>query len=224
MPPVAIPTLLLDFSGFYEQVRFCPDGAVLVPLRDLDGTACYCDAAAAAQIRERLRSLPVHALHWIDGGDFHYATLFWLEKVDRPFGLVLVDNHPDDQPGAFGADLLSCGSWVAAARTQLPLLREVYWIHGGEMADPVGHDVPIYLSVDLDILGPDDARTNWDQGAMTLPQLKAFIRQLATRHEILGIDVCGGLTEAQGATGEDHTINRKTITELQELFVYLQAK
>ena len=237
MAPVAFSTVLLDFSGLYDQEDFCPDGAVRVDLRDLDGTACFCDASAAAQIRSRIRPLPAHGLHWIDGGDYHYASLFWLEKVARPFALVLFDHHPDDQPGAFGADLLSCGSWVAAARARLPLLRGVRWIHSSssslaatgdpscdEMADQVGHDVPIYLSIDLDVLGPDDARTNWDQGTMTLPALKALVKDLAARHEILGIDVCGGLTEAQGATLEDLAINRRTRTELQELFVYLQAK
>ena len=224
MASVAFSTVLLDFSGLYDQEDFCPDGAVRVDLRDLDGTACYCDVSAAAQIRSRIRPLPAHGLHWIDGGDYHYASLFWLEKVDRPFALVLFDHHPDDQPGAFGADLLSCGSWVAAARAQLPLLRGVRWIQSGEMAGQVGHDEPIYLSIDLDVLGPDYARTNWDQGSMTLPELKALVKDLAARHEILGIDVCGGLTEAQGATPEDISINRRTRTELQELFVYLQAK
>ena len=218
---------MLDFSGFYEQVRFCPDGAVRVSLRDLDGTACYCDAAAAAQIRERLRSLPVHALHWIDGGDFHYASIFWMEKTARPFCLVLIDHHPDDQPGAFGEDLLSCGGWVADARRDLPLLRDSHWIRQvpDRPADAPFFQpgLPVYLSIDKDVLSPEWARTNWDQGGMSLPQLKALIRRIASCREILGIDVCGGLTAAQGATPHDFAINLRTDTELQDFLVSLQT-
>ena len=231
MAPFAFSAVLLDFAGLCEQDDFRPDGAVRVDLTDLDGTACYCDDSAAAQVRKRIEDLPSRAVHWIDGGDYHYASLFWLEKLDRPFALLLIDRHPDDQPGAFGADLLSCGSWVAAARARLPLLQRVHWIHESSSSpfasEPVipglTGDLPIYISLDLDVLRREDARTNWDQGTMTLPELKSLLRALAARYEILGIDVCGGLTDAQGATPQDHTINHRTRTELQELFVYLQA-
>lgn len=225
MPPEPFLTIMLDFSGLYDQECFGPDGAVRVLLQDLDGVDCYCDPESAAQIRDRLRDLPVRALHWIDGGDYHYATLFWLEKIRTPFALVLIDNHPDDQPTAFGGDLLSCGGWVVTARERLPFLKETVWVRDAAHSLPeIPPDLPLYLSLDLDALSGNYARTNWDQGAMTLPQLRALLDALAKGHEIIGIDICGGLTEAQGATGEDFTINRRTRAELQELCLSLQAK
>lgn len=232
MPPEPFLTILLDFSDLYDQENWCPEGALRVFLNDLEGTACYCDPDAAKALRERLEALPAEALHWIGGGDYHYASLFWLEKIEKPFSLVLIDNHPDDQAPAFGKDLLSCGGWVETARARLPHLKEVVWIRDvasartalETQADASAPHLPIYLSLDLDALSRDDARTNWDQGTLTLPQLSVLLQSLAASREWLGVDVCGGLTEAQGATGEDLAINRRTRAELQELFLSLQAK
>ena len=93
-----------------------------VDFSHLEGTNCYCSAESAAVIRQEIAGLPAAAFHCIGTGDYHYQTLFWLEKLQEPFCLVLFDNHPDDQDGAFGGELLSCGGWVAAAR-RLPCCR-----------------------------------------------------------------------------------------------------
>ena len=227
MPPEAFLTCLLDLSGLYEEEGFAPEGAVRVDLTGLEGTACYCDAEAADRIRDCCRGLPVGALHWIDGGDFHYVSRLWLERLACPFELVLIDHHSDDQPSAFDAGLLSCGSWVADARRDLPLMRHSHWIHQvpdrHEEAPYLRPGLPVYLSLDKDVLSQEWARTNWDQGGMSLPQLKELIRQVAACREILGIDVCGGLTAAQGATPHDFAINLRTDTELQDFLVSLQT-
>ena len=228
---MAFFTFLLDFSGVYETENFRPAGAVRLDLTDLDGTECYCDPQSADRIRRRIAALSGDSLqtrqtpgiHWLDGGDYHYASLFWLERIARPFVLVLIDNHPDDQPGVFGGDLLSCGGWVAEARETLPMLKETVWIRdaGQETVLP---DLPVYLSIDKDVLSRDFARTNWDQGTMTLPQLKDVVRAIASWHEILGIDVCGELSSSKGATAGDYAINLSTNLELQDFFVSLQTQ
>ncbi len=225
---MAFFTVILDFSGVYEAEDFRPAGSTRLDLRDLEGTECYCDPQSADRIRRRIASAVgdgshVPGIHWLDGGDYHYASLFFLERIARPFTLVLIDNHPDDQRGAFGGELLSCGGWVAEARDTLPMLKETVWIReaGRETALP---DLPVYLSIDKDVLSGVFARTNWDQGTMTLPQLKDAVRAIASRHEILGIDVCGELSSAKGAFDGDYAINRATNLELQDFFVSLQTQ
>jgi arginase family enzyme len=52
-----------------------------------------------------------------------------------------------------------------------------------------GTDGPIYLSIDKDVLSPEDAHTNWDQGVMRLAELQAAIGMLKGR--IIGSDVTG---------------------------------
>ncbi len=229
MAPEALSTLLLTFSGIYSEEFFCPDGAVRIDFSSLEGTECYCDEAAAMEIRRWLDPFPPKGVHWIDSGDYHYVSRFWLEKLDRPFELVLLDHHSDDQPSAFGDQMLSCGDWVADARKHLPLMKRDWWIRDvadaclspdGDLLQP---GLPVYLSIDKDILSPDWARTNWDQGSMTLPELKAILRRIAAVREILGIDVCGGLSEAKGACGKDVEINCRTDEELHAFFLSLQT-
>lgn len=48
---------------------------------------------------------------------------------------------------------------------------------------------PVYLSIDKDVLAPEDAHTNWDQGVMRLTELQAAIAMLEGR--IVGSDVTG---------------------------------
>lgn len=50
-------------------------------------------------------------------------------------------------------------------------------------------DLPIYLSIDKDVLALEDARTNWDQGVMRWATLAAMIDRV--RDRLIGCDVVG---------------------------------
>jgi arginase family enzyme len=49
----------------------------------------------------------------------------------------------------------------------------------------------VYISIDKDVLSPEEAVTNWDQGVMKLDQILLAIAKLSENHRLLGIDVCG---------------------------------
>lgn len=49
----------------------------------------------------------------------------------------------------------------------------------------------LWITIDKDVLGPVEATTNWDQGAMPLGHVTAAVERLAARYRIAGIDVCG---------------------------------
>lgn len=49
----------------------------------------------------------------------------------------------------------------------------------------------VYLTIDKDVLTPEYAVTNWDQGFMRLPYLQSVIREIGGRHKIIGADVIG---------------------------------
>jgi hypothetical protein len=87
-----------------------------------------------------------------------------------------------------------------------------------EMFSLLDPGIPVYISVDKDVLTKDYARTDWDQGRMTLAQLEAAVVRAAAGHRLLGADVCGGLTRAKGATPEDFRINLETDLSLDKLF------
>lgn len=193
-----------NFSGIYGQEDFL-DGTVL-DFTSLEETECYCSPRAADVIRSALAPYGPGGIHWLDSGDYHYVSLFIQEMIAEPYSLVLFDNHPDDEAPAFGADLLSCGGWVADVR-RLPNWRK--------SADAV------YISIDKDVLSRDFARTNWDQGEMTLDALFASIERIALCHRIIGIDVCGELSLSKGACSEDVSINSKTNGRIQEFLLNL---
>lgn len=197
-------SLLVHMSSLFSDEEWSPEEAEHLDLTALKGTTCYCDATAEEAIADAFKSLPVNALHWIDGGDYHYLSDIWMRFLNAPTQLVLFDHHPDDQDPAFGGEILSCGGWVAHSRKHNPLLAEESDL--------------VYLSIDLDYLSPDYARTNWDQGTANLQELMAGIDEALAGKQLAGVDICGGITAAQGGTAEDFAINRWTRNVLQKFF------
>lgn len=192
---------------------------IFADFSSFEGTNCYCSAESADRIRQALADLPLHAFHYIGTGDYHYQTLFWLERIAEPFSLVLFDHHPDDQQGAFGEDLLSCGGWVARAR-QLPAQHADVWIRDAADFPALAAlpDLPVYLSLDLDVLSTKYARTDWDQGTMTLEEMAGALQGLTASRRVLGVDLCGGNTVEKGASPEDLALNASTGEALYGIF------
>ena len=231
--------LVADFSGVYEAEDFlrCLQEQGLpvrhVELGEIEGTVCYCDAAAEAEIRRRLAPVADAGIRWIDSGDYHYVTKILAEFQQEPFVLVLVDNHPDDQEPAFGG-VLSCGSWVKALRESQPMLQAV-WTLGPdhrirgpkvdrELEDGIDDLLEalegqrVYLSIDKDVLRREESRTDWSQGSYALETLAGWLRKLL-KMNVVAIDLCGEFAPSKGATPEDLRINGETNRYLQELIL-----
>ena len=233
--------VIADFSGVYAEEGFLQElkerGVPyrLVGLADIEGTTCYCDPEAEAEINRRLVPEPDERMRWIDSGDYHYVTRILAAREQAPFTLVLVDNHPDDQPPAFGG-VLSCGGWVRTMLEENPMLEEV-WTLGPDrrirtafgtvdreleegiddlLAALAGKRV--YLSIDKDVLDRQWARTDWSQGAYTLAQLKGWLDRLL-RLNVVAVDLCGELSLEKGATPEDLRVNCETNIVLQEFIL-----
>ena len=51
----------------------------------------------------------------------------------------------------------------------------------------------MYLSIDKDVLGSDEVKTNWDQGVFSATHLRALITEC--RDAIVGADICGDVSE-----------------------------
>ncbi len=207
--------IFINISSLYQDESWHPLDAVSIDFRKLDGCCCYCDPVAESAIRAALSPYSPSGLHWIDTGDYHYISKIWMEKIDEPFVLALFDNHSDDQPGAFG-DLLSCGSWVRVARESLPMMQADYLNKAG-----IPGNLPVYISIDLDVMPPEFARTDWSQGNMSLDELLSALGRIAGGHRIIGADICGGLTIAKGATAADLAVNVRTRKILDEWFAHL---
>ncbi len=144
---------------------------------------------------------PPH-LTFLGSGDFHFLSLFLLEKVEQPFVLLLLDHHSDAQENAFG--LLSCGSWLRWA-VELPLLVEArLWgphpnetpglpekcrIFTGKPAEALwSGSHPFYLSLDKDLLAEEVLPLGWEQGQTGEEDLWGL---LAVKRRLLAADACG---------------------------------
>ena len=52
-------------------------------------------------------------------------------------------------------------------------------------------NLPVYISIDKDILDKQYTKTNWSQGNMSLPMLERLLSHFLENGNILGIDICG---------------------------------
>lgn len=118
----------MSMSGVYEGQEFCLGAnANFLDMTDIPGTNCYCDEGAKIEIKRRLEESNAYEtpVHFLDSGNYHYLSLFYLERIEEDFELLLLDNHPDMQAPSFG-EVTSCGGWVREALCRLPHLKKLY--------------------------------------------------------------------------------------------------
>lgn len=79
--------------------------------------------------------------------------------------------------------------------------------------------LPVYLSIDKDVLSQEYARTNWDQGEMELSTLEEILQWIKTRNRIIGVDICGEFPDAPTFQAlEVRHINERTNEALYEMW------
>jgi arginase family enzyme len=238
----------MNFSNVYAEETFYKEKRVLwVNCTDITGVDCFCDNEASVLLAQRMADLSPQGIHFIDSGNYHYVSKFFIDKIPEDFILVLFDHHPDMQPSLF-EDILTCGSWVKVAMDTNPHLKKVVLV--GTSDELLEHieskylnrivefresrledweawrkfyamqfDLPIYISIDKDVLSPEEICTNWDQGKATLEDLKRLLLILLKYNRLIGVDICGecsysiqGILDAN--LQKDDRVNR----QLMELF------
>ncbi|MDO4489698.1 MAG: arginase family protein [Lachnospiraceae bacterium] len=207
--------IVMNFTGIYDGM----ESENVISFKDISGTDGYCSEEAKEEIRRRISCLPERAVHYLDSGNYHYLSEFWLEKIHGPFQLAMFDHHTDMQPSAL-LPLTSCGNWLLESLEQNPNLKKTWLIgppetsyleldpedrsrvtfieqqeaDGGnisELLKDFDPELPVYLSVDKDVLSEAVLSTNWDQGTMTLQRLCQWIKAFSERGTVLGMDLCG---------------------------------
>lgn len=211
----------LDFDGTYEEqtelcVRFPHHW---VDFRTLRQASLYCTLESFRAIERKLAGeAPQPRVTLIGCGNYHFVTLALLERLRRPFALVLVDRHTDSKESLV-ENMISCGSWIRHALRRVKLLKRVVMV--GQPPEAIASlpqelrrrifylpdlseaevsrffatlpDQDVYLSIDKDALDSAVARTNWDHGSLRLKDLQSFIARFAERRRLCGADICGEL-------------------------------
>lgn len=67
--------------------------------------------------------------------------------------------------------------------------------------------VPVYISIDKDVLSEKCYKANWSQGTMTVNELISSVRNIMARCDVIGIDICGGTGDENDTAG--NAINRE---------------
>ncbi len=138
-------------------------------------------------------------------GDYHYITYLFLKKIDKPFTLIVFDNHLDSKP-LFNGEFISCGSWINHALKLKHLEKAVVVMPTPEetgnsklitlnynpekIREIAEQSENLYISIDKDILDKRYVNTNWDQGNFSPEMIYNLIKQIPPE-KIMGIDVCG---------------------------------
>ena len=55
----------------------------------------------------------------------------------------------------------------------------------------MGNDLPIYISVDKDVISENEFISDWDQGIMPVSTLIKELKCLRDNFRIMGVDICG---------------------------------
>lgn len=230
-------------ESFYEG-----ENVTWVEVQGLPGSNCYCDDEAMAQIREKIQKFPVEGIRFIDSGNYHYMSRIWLEKMKQPFRLLVFDHHTDMQPPAFGGILSCGGWIASAieelpclqevflcgpdeeAFAQVPekWKEKVKFlslekccnqsVRPGNFFREIPVDIPLYISIDKDVLSIEDAATTWSQGDMRLSELLEFLEIVFekfadTGQEIVGIDICGECDPDQDEKSELNDVANQALLQ-----------
>lgn len=76
-----LPIIVLDFSGVYDHEAFASHHDIIhVDCQDMKGVDCYCDEESRKELHRRLSPYPSKAVHFLDSGDYHYLTEYWVSQ------------------------------------------------------------------------------------------------------------------------------------------------
>ena len=203
---------LHNFTGVYEKQDFYKKFSYkMLNNKDLSGVRGYMDEEAKEYLLDMIENeTDISSIHFLDSGNYHHLSKLYLSKINTEFNLVVYDNHTDMQFSAFG-NILSCGSWIADSYESLVNLNKIYLIGVSKdyikdcvfinderivFADSICEmtdisNLPIYVSVDKDVLSNKEFISDWDQGIMTLDKLMNELSHLVDNCELLGADICG---------------------------------
>ena len=203
---------LHNFTGVYEKQDFYKDYSYdLFNDRALNGVRGYMDEEARKYLLEEIKERSnLSSIHLLDSGNYHHLSRVYLDLIKEPYNLVVYDNHTDMQFSAFG-NILSCGSWIADAYESLDYLKKIIIIGASSkyiddcafnkderviFADSInevslGNELPIYISVDKDVISEDEFISDWDQGIMPISTLIKELKCLRDSFRIVGVDICG---------------------------------
>lgn len=240
--------VIYNFS--FPRPRTLEDGLVWEDVSSVRESRLYCSEEAEKELKQHIAKYVVSGIHFIDSGDYHYMTKLITDQIREPFTLLLIDHHTDMQEDSL-ANMLSCGNWARKALEENLYLKSLVLVgperqqmketvdvqgkrilrvsfedlkngKASEKMRTVPTELPVYISIDKDVLSEEYAVTNWDQGEMSLAFLEYILKQLIFHFEVIGIDLCGEYTDEENVPLFLHA-ERVNLGCDRHLFEYLKT-
>lgn len=207
---------IMNFSSVYNNEDFYKGKKYKwLNCSKIEGTNCYCTKEAEKEIKKLIEPYSPIGVHFIDSGNYHYVSKFWIDKIKKPFILVLFDNHSDMMEDLL-CNMLSCGNWLKKVIENNKYLKKVVLFGPKSIPSDINKDKVIlinendknnnekwlkvlelqnkystYISVDKDVIDKKYVKTSWSQGNMKVFDVEKIIDKLGAKHNIIGIDICG---------------------------------
>lgn len=203
---------LHNFTGIYKKQNFYKDFTYeMFEDEKVEGVRGYLDEAARDYLMAEIKSGGrLSSIHFLDSGNYHHLSRVYLDLIDKPFNLVVYDNHTDMQYSSFG-NILSCGSWIADAYETHIKLNKIFIIGVNEeyidccefknderiiFAENIYEanlqdNLPIYISIDKDVISDKEFISDWDQGRKLVAELIEELKIIKNNYKVIGIDICG---------------------------------
>lgn len=187
--------IVYNFTNIYNEEKFIEKNK-FIDLSNLYGTECI---LANSDLFKAIKKDDLNAIHFIDSGDYHYLTKLFCDLISFPFILIVMDHHTDMQDDGFNA--LTCGNWINYVKENNNLKRII--IIGPDSRynddkitickkiDLTKFELPIYISIDKDIMAKNIINTNWDQGEYQEIDILNDLKEMLINNKVIGMDICG---------------------------------
>ncbi|MCS7215398.1 MAG: hypothetical protein RMI30_05525 [Thermodesulfovibrio sp.] len=178
--------ILFDDTYIYQE-KLRQRAPIQIDLRFMSGTKFMCAFDRLKIIENKIPPIQ-SSINFIGKGDYHYVSYIFLKRINEPFVLLVIDNHIDMKYS--DKNFIRCDSWLYNAGL-LKNLRQIYYINSQKINKIFKTELPIYLSIDKDIIDNRYLKTRWTQGTTSPQQLVDFILNIISFNRVIGIDICG---------------------------------
>ena len=178
-------------------------------------------AAHEIKKRMSLNGISEKGIHLLDNGNHHYLSLFTASCINEEYELILFDNHPDMRKPAYGDILscggwvrelllknkllkkvILTGADKGLFEEELTYLKDEEKERDMDICSKIEYffdiadfkvdaGLPVYISIDKDVLKEAEVNTNWDQGSASSAELYAAIERIFSKRKVIGVDICG---------------------------------
>ncbi|BCS81895.1 arginase family protein [Anaerocellum diazotrophicum] len=192
---------ILMFDEYYSFQPRLKEMCSCIDLKDFSSIRFMCSKKVLDSISEKIKKVE-NSLFFLGAGEFHHFTYMLLKKFDKTISLIVIDKHIDYSDTYQG--FITCGSWLKDV-ARLNQIAEIFVlsedkrnVHNNKVKifSPLEYKkikpcLPVYISIDKDILTKSSINTTWDQGHCQPKTLIEIVSYFSSAFEIVGADICG---------------------------------